>query len=557
MSKRNLRVLVPLASVCAALAVVGCGGGSYSGSNGGSNNKSSSNSSSGGSSTSGGQGGGGDVTVNTSVAPSTLDPASGCGTTDLAIAGNLYTRLTQYGTAPGPSGTKRFDPGNIQPYLATWKTSADGKTYTFTLKDGLKFPSGKPLDSAAVKYSIERVLKINGCGVFFVIDGIQGLIKSIETPDPTTVVFKLSRADANFPQAMAQPAAGVVDKSVVDAHGGDQANKPNQYLASHSAGAGPFLLSSYEPNKQAVLTRNPDYKATPAVAASKLTINFINSDPTLLLQARSGTADLTIGLTKQSAHSLAGNGNVTVVADTSPLSEQIGMLNTKPPFNNKTFREAMTYAIPYQEILQKVAFGYGKLFYGPLQPVFAEFNPKLSAPRSYDLAKAKQLVQQSGVKTPVNVTMIVQEGNTTDQQIATIAQGEWKKLGVNVTVRTLSASEYQDSVEGHKYQSYVRLDGPGVVDPGYYLDYDAVCKVSFNLTEACVPQNDKLLGQARLESDEAKRKAIYDQITKNWVAQSPKIQVYADDTVVALAKGVTGYVYSHEADFRTLAKSGH
>jgi peptide/nickel transport system substrate-binding protein len=103
----------------------------------------------------------------------------------------------------------------------------------------------------------------------------------------------------------------------------------------------------------------------------------------------------------------------------------------------------------------------------------------------------------------------------------------------------------------------VRLDGPGVVDPGYYLAYDAVCKVSFNLTEACVPENDKLLDQARLESDKAKRKAIYDQITKNWIAQSPKIQVYADDTVVALAKGVTGYVYSHEADFRTLAKSGN
>jgi peptide/nickel transport system substrate-binding protein len=550
---RSARLPLLLAPACVAVLAAGCGGGSYNGST----------TPSGGSSTqaaAGTSGGGGaataaNVTVNTSVAPSTLDPASGCGTTDLAIIGNLYTRLTQYGTAPGPSGTKRFDPGNIQPYLATWKTSAAGKTYTFTLKDGLKFPSGKPLDSAAVKYSIERVEKINGCGLFFVIDGIPGLIKSIATPDATTVVFHLSRADANFPQSMAQPAAGIVDQSVVDAHGGTVKNKPNQYMASHDAGAGPFLLGDYEPNKSAVMTPNPDYSATPAVASKQLTINFVNSDPTLLLQARSGTVDLTIGLTKQSANSLKGNNNVTLVADTSPLSEQIGMLNTKPPFNNKTFREAMTYAIPYQEILDKVAFGYGKLFYGPLQPVFAEFDPTLSAPRTYDIAKAKQLVQQSGVKTPVKVTMVVQEGNTTDQQIGTIAQGEWKKLGVDVTVRTLSASEYQDSVEGHKYQSYVRLDGPGVVDPGYYLAYDAVCKVPFNLTEACVPGNDKLLDEARVESDSAKRKSDYDTITKDWAAQSPKIQVYADDTVVALGKGVTGYVYSHEADFRTLGKT--
>jgi peptide/nickel transport system substrate-binding protein len=534
--------------VCAAgvaLMAAGCGGGSYDNGSSGS----------GGSPASGGKNAGA-VTVNTSVAPSTLDPASGCGVTDLALIGNLYTRLTQYGTKAGPSGTRQFDAGTIEPYLATkpWTVSGDGKTYTFTLPAGLKFPSGKPLDAAAVKYSLERVIKVNGCGQFFITDGIPGLIHTIRTPDPTTVVFELSQADANFPQALAQPAAGVVDKSVIDAHGGIEKDKPSQWMASHSAGAGPFLLSSYEPNRQAVLTANPHYKAKPAVASKKLTINFVNSDPTLLLQARSGDADLTLGLSKQSAHSLKTDKNTTIVADTSPLSEQIGMLNTKAPFDNRTFREAMTYAIPYQQIVSKVAFGYGKLFYGPLQPVFAEFDPQLSAPRTYDLAKAKQLVAQSGVKTPVKVTMAVQEGNTIEQQIATIAQGEWRKLGVQVRVRTLAAAEYIDSIEGHKYQSYVRLDGPGVVDPGYYLAYDAVCKIAFNLTEACVKGNDALLTKARSESDAATRKRIYDQITRNWVADSPKIQVYADQYVVALRKGVTGYVYSHEIDFRTLAK---
>jgi peptide/nickel transport system substrate-binding protein len=537
-----------MCAVGAGLVVAGCGGGSYNGGDSGSG--------SGGSPASGSQNAG-TFTINTSVAPSTLDPASGCGVTDLALIGNLYTRLTQYGTQSGPSGTKQFDPAKIEPYLAPdpWTVSDDGKTYTFKLPAGLKFPSGQPLDSAAVKYSLERVIKVNGCGQFFITDGIPGLIKEIETPDDTTVVFTLSQADANFPQALAQPAAGIVDKSVIDANGGIEKDKPNQYMASHSAGAGPFLLSTYEPNRQAVLTKNPDYKSSPAVASQKLVVNFVNSDSTLLLQARSGDADLTLGLSKQSANSLKKDSGVTLVANTSPLSEQIGMLNTKAPFDDKTFREAMTYAIPYEQILQKVAFGYGKLFYGPLQPAFGEFDSGLSAPRQFDMAKAKQLVAQSGVKTPVKVTMAVQEGNSIEQQIATIAQGQWRQLGVRVTIRTLSAAEYIDSLQSHKYQSYVRLDGPGVVDPGYYLAYDAVCGISFNLTEACVKSNDKLLGEARQESDTAKRKALYDDITKAWIADSPKIQVYADQYVVAMRKGVSGYVYSHEADFRTLARS--
>jgi peptide/nickel transport system substrate-binding protein len=496
------------------------------------------------------------LAVNMAVAPGTLDPASGCGMNDLAIAGNLYSRLVRYGSKPGPEGTTQMDPSKYEPEAAdSWEISPDGKTYTFKLKPDMKFPSGEPLDAAAVKYSFERVGTMNGCGTFFLYDGILAppLIKAIETPDPQTVVLKLSVPDANMLQALAQPAAGIVDKSVVEANGGVKKNTVNQWMSSHSAGAGPFVLQSYEPNKSAVLEANPDYAGT-APASKRLTINFINSDPTLLLQAKSGDADVTIGLAKQSAKSLEGNADVKLVVNETPTSEQIGLPNTKPPFDNRTFREALAHAMPYEEIRDKVAFGYAKLFYGPMQPVFADFDAELSAPLSYDIEKAKQLVAKSGVKTPVDVEMVVQEGNTAEQQIATIAQGEWRKLGVNVKVRKLPASDYITGLESHKYQSYVRIDGPGVIDPGYYLGYDMTCKFSANLSEVCLPEAEKLVKQARRESDAAKRKALYDRVTQIWRDDFPKIHVYADEHVAVLSTRVKSYFYSHEIDMRTWGK---
>jgi peptide/nickel transport system substrate-binding protein len=342
------------AAAAAGMLLSACGGEYNSGSGNGS---------------SASEGGGADtpLKVNMAVAPGTLDPASGCGANDLALIGSLYTRLTQYGSKPGPDGTTQVDPGKIEPYAAeSWTVSDDGKQYTFKLRANAKFPSGKPVDAEAVKYSFERTLTMNGCGGYFLHDGLLDppLIKEIVVKDPTTVVFELSQPDPNALQAWAQPAASIVDKSVVDANGGVKKDSVNEYMGSHAAGAGPYLLESYEPNKSAVLTANPDFVGEPKPASKTIRINFVNSDPTLLLQAKSGDTDITLGLSKQSAKSLEGNKNVRVIANDTPLSEQIGLPNSKAPFKNVKFRQALALALPYQDIVDKAAFGYGTLFSG-------------------------------------------------------------------------------------------------------------------------------------------------------------------------------------------------
>jgi peptide/nickel transport system substrate-binding protein len=249
-----------------------------------------------------------------------------------------------------------------------------------------------------------------------------------------------------------------------------------------------------------------------------------------------------------------GNKNVKIVANDTSVWEQIGTPNDKPPFNNVLFREALSYAVPYQQILTNIAYGYGKLFYGPFPPAFPEFNSKLEAPRTFDLTKAQALIKQSGVATPVNITMAIPEGNSNEQAIATVVQGVWRTIGVNVTIQQLSASDYITALETHKVQSYIRYDGPGVLEPGYLLGYDMLCGISYNLSSICIPKADKLLAIARKSTNMVQRQSLWNQIDALWTADSPKIPVYADESVTVLNAHLKTYYYSHEPDMSTWSK---
>jgi peptide/nickel transport system substrate-binding protein len=489
----------------------------------------------------------------------TIDPAQACGGFDVDFTGQFYARLTQYGSMPGPNGTTQFDPAKIEPWFATsWNVSPDGKTYTFHLHPGAKFANGDPMGAAAVKYSLNRSIVNGGCGGYFIEDGLYSpnLVKSISTPNSATVVIKLNQADANFPQDLAQPAAGIVDPSVVTAHGGVKANVINKWMESHVAGgSGPYVLAAYTPGVSATLKANPDYFGARPLA-STIQVNFIGDDSTLLLRARSGEADVTLGMSAQAVHSLVGNSCCRVILNPTTQSEQIMLPSNHYPTSNSDFRAALSYALPYQEILSKLQYGYGQLFYGPYPPLLRPaYDASLEQPRSYDLAKARQLLKASGVKTPVSLDMIIDGSVPTDQQLATIVQAEWKQLGVNVTITAMTDAAFQTKINTNPkpYQLGITQDGPGVIDAGYYLGYDMLCTSAYNFAGICVPGADKLLNEARTTVSSAKRLALYRQIIPLWTANSPKIPVFAYDDISVLSPKISKYFYSEETEMWTWA----
>ncbi|MCC6611968.1 MAG: ABC transporter substrate-binding protein [Anaerolineae bacterium] len=497
------------------------------------------------------------LVVNIAVAPSTLDPGWGCTSESIGFIQNFYVRLTQYAVEDLGDGLYQTNPTlPMDLYFATSvDISEDGTVYTFTLPEGYTFPSGTPVDAAAVKYSIDRTLTMDGCGAYFVLGGVYDpyLIQQVDALDATTVQFTLARPEPNFLEALAQPAASIVDPSVVEANGGIAAGEPNEYMTGHVAGSGPFLLSEYEANNRAVLTANPDFFGD-APGSSQIIVNWINADETLLLQARNAEANVTMYLNPQSVASLQGNDAVRIVVSSTTNSQRLSLPNGKAPWDSVKFREAITHAIPYEALLENVAYGYGEIYYGPFSPAFPEYNAELSQPRTFDMELAQQLIAESGVATPVDVELVIAEGNSDQQQIATILQGVWRELGINLTIRVLSSADFTDAVEGHTAQSSIRLDGTGIYDAGYFLGFDMLCGISFNVSEVCIPEADALLEQARVETDDAARQALYDQISELWIANSPFVPLYAVDATTVLSADMTTFLWSHYMDFRRWAK---
>ncbi|MTD14153.1 ABC transporter substrate-binding protein [Nakamurella sp. YIM 132087] len=487
-----------------------------------------------------------------SVATTTLDPASGCTLDDVRLTMGLYVQLMQYGERTDANGVKEQDPTKVEPYFATdYEVSADGLSYTFTLPSDWKFPSGAPMDAEAVKYSIDRVNSIAGCGQAIVNDLYLDplLIKEITVVDPTTVKFDLNFVDANFPLAMATPSASIVDPTLVEANGGVVDATPNEWMASHDAGSGPFRLASYEPGTKAVLEKDPNFKGE-APASDVINVNWIKSDSAMLLELQNGSLDIVQGLTKNSAASLQDTEGFTVAASTATANMGFLMPNDKEPWTNEKVREAVTYAIPYEDILNNVLKGYGQLYYGPVPPTMPGYDAADSTPRTYDVEKAKALMAEAGVTTPITVTLDTISGDATQASIATILQSALGELGIEVTVNPLSESAWGDQVYGLKTQAALRLDGPAIFSAGYYLSYDEACGISFNTGVICVPGNDVLLKEVRAAKDDAERDAALAQLTKNWVADSPKAILYLDATAVVMKTG-TEYLWNQYTDMRT------
>ena len=494
--------------------------------------------------------------VNMAVPPATLDPGWLCGIWEAGFVRNFYVRLTQYDTIVGTDGhSTQIDTGNIVPYFARSAHISDDKlVYTFVLPAGHKFPSGHPVDAAAAKYSFERSINMGGCGSYFIYDGFYDppLIKTIEVVSPTKLVITLNHPDKNALQNWAQTSASLVDKSVVDQHGGVQTGL-NEWMSSNVAGSGPFLLDTYQPGDRAVLKANPDFFGE-RPGADTVIFNFINSDPTLLLEARTGNADITLGMNKVSIASLREDPCCNIVANVSTQSQQIGLPNSKPPWDNPKVRMAVSYAVPYKEILENVALGYGEIYGGPLAPGFPEYDAALTPPRTFDMAKAKSLMAESGLATPIDVEIHIFEGDSIQEQIATIVQGHWSELGINLQIRKQPNAVMAEALEDHTVPTYMRLDGPGVIEAGYFHGYDLLCNVGFNLSEVCIPEADEILHVARQEPDAAKQRDMYRQISTMWYENQPKIHVFAEQFAAVLSKDVTNYHFSHMFEARYWSK---
>jgi peptide/nickel transport system substrate-binding protein len=325
-----------------------------------------------------------------------LDPGLSYTVEGWGIMWNVYLPLIGYTHANGPDGA------TIIPYLAKDlpKVSADGKTYSFVLKSGLKYSDGTPIKASDFAATIERDFKVDspGVGFFGNIVGADtfaktktGHISGITTDDKTgDITIKLNSPQGDFSNILATEFAALVP---ANAPAKDQSTTP---LPS----SGPYMIKSYAPNKKAILVRNPNFNASdfggnvPAGNPDMMTIDIIGDDTVALQRVISGQDDYDFHQIPPDRLASTQQKYGDQIKVYTPANTYYFFMNNRvAPFDNLKVRQAVNFAIN-REALIRIYGGLGQPTENVLPPTYPQYQKLSMYP--YNLAKAKQLIQASG-----------------------------------------------------------------------------------------------------------------------------------------------------------------
>lgn len=323
----------------------------------------------------------------------------------------------------------------VIPQLATeWTISPDGKTYTFKLRDGVKFHDGTELTSEAVRLSLERMVAINKGPAWMFVDSWD----SIETPDDKTVVFSLKRPDSTFLAKLAGPAGPqIISANAIKDHAGDDHGQ--KWFLENEVGSGPYMLDRWERGQQVVLKKFDGYwGGWEGKHVDTVVYKYVKEASSQLMLLQNGELDVAPGLPTDTIRDLLANPKpgIKVVQGQTQNILSLAINCQNGPLRNPKVRQAIAYAIDYKGLLEEV---WGNL-YEPLIGHLPTNDPNHYVgewPYKYDLEKAKALLKEAGYEGGgFKLTLGLSENSGVFKAIAEVAQASLKELGIDVDIQT-------------------------------------------------------------------------------------------------------------------------
>lgn len=389
------------------------------------------------------------------------------------------------------------------------KTSDDGKAISFVLRDGVKFHNGKAFTSADVKYTFDELLKSNGYKRFAFFDTVGketvAHINSIETPDPATVVFNISRATLKNQLLSNLVAIPIIAEGTV----GHQKSQP--------VGTGPFKFVGFDSSQSTVeLVANEEYwEGAPKV--KKLRVRTIADASALQAELQTGGVDLApvpSNLPPDSVKAVGSMPNLKVEQFDGSNIQYLGLNTQSPPLNNVKIRQAIGYAIDRDKIIAELLSGQGKKANSILPESSWAYTP--GTVYNYDPAKAKQLVAESGYKNEPIVFKFA-AGNAAYSSFAQAIHSSLLAVGLNVQIETLDPNTLRTQLAQGGFQLNTGVWIGGNQDPIFLKDLFTTAKIPGEGVSCCNrsrysnPEVDKVIEAAMNELDKEKAKVLYQQ----------------------------------------------
>lgn len=441
---------------------------------------------------------GGTVSIAFSVDPNHFDPHRG--TTAQNFVSVLYDGLTQFKTGPDvPPGTQIIEPALAE----KWEISPDGKTYTFTLRKGVKFHDvapigGRELTSDDVAFSLERMLVRDAENIK---RDLFDVITKVDATDKYTVKLTLSQPFAPLLANLGTVFASILPRSTVD-------------YKKVAIGTGPFVQGDFEPKSKYVYKKNAAYWANgsdgkPLPYLDGFTQVIIPDEGARTSALRAGQLDFTDLLVDNLALALL-TSNPALVSEKFPGNFSVmTRINVKEkPLDDVRVRQALSLALDRQAIANALGGGVG-IVNGAIPTALTDWAvPVAELPNlKTDTAKAKQLLAEAGFATGLKLTAVLQRSPQNRTIMLEAIQAQLKVVGVDLQLQFVESAELQKRRVDRNYQLMGDNLTPSAEPDTYtYIEYHS--KSSGNVGNYNDPALDVLLDKQRATTDPAERKRV-------------------------------------------------
>lgn len=455
--------------------------------------------------------------------PDTLDPATSTIYTGAQVYDNIFSKLID------------LDENNqFYGVLATKWTAKDDVTWVFDLVDNAVFHNDEPFTAEDVKYTFERILDPKTASSYA---PLYDAIDSVEVASPTQAIFHLKTPFGPFLSNLANNGEIVNQKAVESA---DPARNP--------MGTGPFKFVEWVQGDHVTVQKWDKYFQPNRPYLDGIEFRFMLVDQARIDALHSGELNWSDAVPLQSLSTVKDDPSLTyVTASNAGIPDFLAMNTKKAPFNDKRVRQAIYWALDREEIRQVAYFGAGEtgIEEVPTGSSWYDGAPVVQP----DLGKAKSLLQQAGYASGLSVEYLGLPQYPELLKTGEVVRDQLKQVGIDMTIKQVDVSVWFDAFVNGNYQITSAYQ-ERTIDPDNFYALVIHTGGVINTTGYSNSQVDKLIDQARTETDTASRKALYTQIRQIVFDDSPLVFVHYETINYLMQKNVVGSTVNPTLELR-------
>ncbi len=432
------------------------------------------------------------------------------------------------------------DADNLSPrYFESWEAHDDGLTYTIKVREGMTFDDGTPINAETVRFMIDRNLNTPGGGAWL-LTNIAFVTKPPTVIDEYTLELVSDQPSPMVMQSFYMSSSAAVDPQVVEANATEDDPWATEYMSRNADNpSGPYRLLSRTPDQEVVFEARDNYWGGKP-AYDRIVWKVIPSPAERVQLLQTGDIDLAVGLGTEEFNALDGSAGVKVVRAPSKNMAYVGMNNSIAPFDDVTVRQAVSYGIDYDDILENVYKGDARRLYGAI-PNGSAVSLGDQVGYTRDLATAEEMLDSSGYDGS-SVTLTIDAARAEHQLIAVRVQAALREIGMAVEIESLPSAVFAERKVAKELQMFVDELLAWIDDPNYQLSLTLESGVFGNYADYSNARVDEIIRDGWAEQDADARRAIFEEAQRLISEDAPWVFLAQPDFKFAMREDVEGFV---------------